>query len=227
MLNITQAHCNRCGGSTNHDIIAAEDVIDKDTKRGDKTLHNLYEILKCRGCDNVTMRNSFSFGSSKTVVYYPPAIHRRTPSWVGSELHDYLGDQYSGIPNEVRALMREIYAAVQNGARRLAGMGIRAALETVMIDKCGDQQRFKDNVAAFQQAGYLSERQTQNLCSILQAGHATIHRGWQPTDNDIVTLLDIAENVIEVVYLHEHRARDLEQKVPKRPPRQAKSAKTA
>jgi len=58
-------------------------------------------------------------------------------------------------------------------------MGIRATLETVMIDKVGDHHRFSANVDEFQKAGYLSVR---------QAG---------PTDSDIATLLDITESIIE------------------------------
>jgi hypothetical protein len=113
--------------------------------------------------------------------------------------------------------MSEVYTAVQNDSRRLAAMGIRAALESVMIEKVGDQRSFNANVDALQKAGYLSLRQALSLNSILEAGHAAIHRGWEPTNHDIVTLLDIAENIIEVVYLHEHRVRDLDKNVPKRP----------
>ncbi len=41
-------------------------------------------------------------------------------------------------------------------------------------------------------------------------------REWEPTDTDIVTLLDITESIIETVYLHEWAARDLEKNIPKR-----------
>lgn len=96
-------------------------------------------------------------------------------------------------------------------------MGIRAALEAVMIERIGDQGNFAKNLVVFLNAGYLSVRQDGNLRSILEAGHATIHRGWNPTESDISTLLDIAESIVETVYLHDHRVRDLDKKVPKRP----------
>jgi hypothetical protein len=57
-------------------------------------------------------------------------------------------------------------------------MGIRSALENVMIDRVGDQRYFKINMDAFQKAGYLSVRQRGSLESILEAGHAATHRGW-------------------------------------------------
>lgn len=216
MQKITQAHCNKCGHSTNHDIIAAEKQEDSEDKEKSINWCDLYEMLKCRGCDSVTMRHTFGYEETD-IVYYPPAIPRRTPDWA-NDILSTLFPALRSIPASVCALMREIYSAVQNDSRRLAAMGIRAALEQVMIDKVGDQGRFKDNVDALQEKGYLSTRQAFDLNSILDAGHATIHRGWEPTNDDIATLLDITESIIESVYLHENRVRALDKNVPKRRP---------
>jgi hypothetical protein len=114
-------------------------------------------------------------------------------------------------------LLTEVYSAVQNDLRCLAAMGIRAILEVVMRNKVGDQRTFKVLLDEFQKAGYLSTRQAGSLDSILEAGHAAIHRGWEPTDEDIAALLDITEAVIETTYLHERRAQALEKRVPRRP----------
>jgi len=85
MPEITQAQCNKCGRSTNHDIIASEKLVDRDSRIDS---WDLYEMLKCRGCNNVTTRHT-SFYSEEgvsedvdvTIVYYPPAIARRAPEW--------------------------------------------------------------------------------------------------------------------------------------------------
>ncbi len=95
-------------------------------------------------------------------------------------------------------------------------MGIRAALENVMKEKVGDH-KFVVMVDKFQEAGYLSVRQAFTLNSLLDAGHAAVHRDWEPTDEDISILLDITETVIETVYLHEAKAQALDERVPKRP----------
>jgi hypothetical protein len=102
-------------------------------------------------------------------------------------------------------------------------MGIRAILESVMIDKVGDHNGFTANVDAFQGMGYLSVRQRGILDSILEAGHAAIHRKWHPTPDDINALLDITESVVELGYLHENRAGELEKRVPKRERRRPRS----
>jgi hypothetical protein len=76
-------------------------------------------------------------------------------------------------------------------------MGVRAAPESVMIDRVGDRGKFVANIDAFQKAGYLSERQRGTLDAVLGAGYAAIHRGWEPTNEDARTLVDIAEGLIE------------------------------
>ncbi|HME22075.1 MAG TPA: DUF4145 domain-containing protein [Acetobacteraceae bacterium] len=125
--------------------------------------------------------------------------------------------------------MYEIYTAVHNDSRRLAAMGIRAALERVMIDKIGsDQGTFKNNTDAFDKAGYLSVRQRGHIDTILEAGHAAIHREWQPSDQDIITLLDITESVIEAAYLHDQLSNALDRKIPPGPrPRRPKRDPTS
>jgi alpha-D-ribose 1-methylphosphonate 5-triphosphate diphosphatase PhnM len=129
------------------------------------------------------------------------------------------------VPTPICDLMFEVYTAVQANSRRLAAMGIRATLDAVMVDKVGDQVTFKDTADAFEKAGYLSVRQRGHLDAILEAGHAAIHRGWEPTDDDIITLLDIAESIIETAYLHEQAAKTLDGKVPPRPPRPGRVAR--
>jgi hypothetical protein len=205
--DITQADCNKCGWLVNHDIIAAEG--EKFLEEGDDYFVDAYEMLKCRGCGSITMRHTHAYGRDPltTVTYYPPRVARRAPEWL------HYGEL---VPLQLRKLMLEIYTATDNDSRRLVAMGIRAALENLMIDKIGDQGSFKANLDALLNAGYLSVRQQGTLESILEAGHAAMHRDWEPTEENINTILEITESVIETVYLHEHRANALDQTVPRR-----------
>jgi hypothetical protein len=215
--DITQANCNRCGRSTNHDILAAQHQQRIDEEDRSK-VNESYEMLKCRGCDNVTMRHTRLGGTGDPyIVYYPPPIARRAPLWVSD--HFFSLRSAADVPEEICDLMREIYTALQNASHRLAAMGIRAVLERMMIDRVGDRGNFKATMDAFQEAGYPSLRQAGILETVLEAGHAATHRGWIPTSQQILDLLDITESIIENVYLHEVYGRGLEPEIPKRTPR--------
>lgn len=207
---------------TNHDIIFTEilESIDQDLMGGD----DLYEMLKCRGCDAVALRHTIQFGPNgvggNAVIQYPPVISRRMPNWAAPTRaeHGVVPVDKSlvipEVPTALCKLMREVYTAVQNDSRNLAAMGIRAAIEFVLIDKIGDNMSFKANLDAFQNAGYLSSRQRGHLDVVLDAGNATIHRGWTPTDSNIIVLLDITESIIEVSYLHDKLTDSLSRKIP-------------
>jgi hypothetical protein len=85
-----------------------------------------------------------------------------------------------------------------------------------MIDKVGDCGTFKSNLDAFEQQGFVSQSQRTVLASVLEAGHATIHRAFSPSRQELVALIDITENVIESIYLNELRAAKIAGKVPPR-----------
>lgn len=228
---ITQAHCNGCGRATNHDTIAVER---QDWGEGELPGYDLYEMLRCRGCGTITTRHTIQFGDGGVggiaIRYYPPAVGRRMPTWVTPvhTQHVLVPSAESSptptVPAPICGLMREVYEAIENNSRRLPAMGVRAALESVMIDKVGDNGTFTANLDAFQNAGYLSLRQRGHLDVLLKAGNATIHRAWVPSDEDIVVLLDIAESVIEAAYLHDKPTDSLSRKIPLRPPRQARKS---
>jgi hypothetical protein len=216
MSEMTKAHCNRCGGQTNQEILFSSRH-DAFAEPLGYVVQELFETLRCHGCDKLTTRVTTFFSDKEGDFYavqYPPVMARRTPDWI--EIPDE-------IPPVVIDLMYEVYTAVQNRLARLAAMGIRAALEYLIIDKVEDQGMFTKNLDAFQAAGYISLRQRNSVEAILEAGHASIHRGWEPKENDITTLLDITESVIESVYLHEDQARNLEKRVPRRTPKKKRS----
>ncbi len=223
----TWDYCNKCGLHTNHDVVASEHGTGHEQEADDVWFMNAYDMLKCRGCLSITMRHTYGHksdvypNSPPEVTYYPPRIARRAPCWIPKLASGELisGDEL--VPRPIGGLMLEIYTAVQSDLRRLVAMGVRAVLESVMVERVSDQRSFKANLDAFVKAGYLSVRQQGHLEAILEAGHAAMHRVWEPTADHINILLDITESIIETVYLHERGAAALDRAVPRQPPRRS------
>ena len=172
-----------------------------------------YETLKCGGCDAVKLRHTAwcSEDDEPVVTYYPPAIFRPQPKWF-SDLWVELKTEDEFVEN----LLREIYVALQNNSPNLAAMGIRSLLEKIMISKTTDLGAFSKNISEFERLGYVSRIQRERLEAILEVGHATIHRAFAPTTKDVVTLVDIAEHIVEAIYLHERKVNALKGRVPPR-----------
>lgn len=208
----TKAHCNTCGGNRNHEILHSEKTAWEDPEHpicGGDT----YEMLKCCGCDNIKLRHTSwcSDTDEQPVNYFPASIFRRNPDWF-NELWLELGtnDEF------VEPLLREIYVALQHNLPSLAAMGVRSLLEKIMVSKTGDQGSFINNIAVFEQHGYVSRIQRERLEAILDAGHAAIHRTFKPSNKDVITLVDLTEHIVETVYLHEAKVIALKKRVPPR-----------
>jgi hypothetical protein len=224
-MNTTKSFCNRCVGECNHAILHSETESGRENDSYQWSVEN--ETLKCQGCDTVSLRRTTwespvidENGSPLlSVAHYPPSMFRREPTWILElKLRITFNDDKTFIFDDDNAfitdLMHEIYICIQNDCRRSATMAVRALLEQVMIYKVGDQQSFAKNIAKFREDGYISTIQKEFLETVIDAGHATIHRAYKPSKEDLIALVNIAESVIEAVYINEHRAARLKKRIP-------------
>lgn len=214
----TKAHCNTCGGERNHRILCSEEYA-WDDENNHCWGSDEYEMLKCCGCGSIKLRNrafsSYDYDENgemvPTVSYYPPPVFRPRPNWFFDLMFEVSLEE-----GNIHDLLGEIYVALHNGQRALAAMGIRALLENVMIEKVGDQRTFGANLREFEVKGYVSRIQRERLETILEAGHAAMHRLYKPSKEDLVTLVDIAESIVESIYIHGSKIERLKNAIPPR-----------
>lgn len=211
-----KAHCNKCQRETNQEILYTETTSWEDEIEEQRViLHgtDVYEMLKCCGCDSIILRHTEYFldDPSPTFYQYPPAVSRPEPKWL-HELNKIDDDELKIVYD----LLKEIYSSLHNNSRRLATMGIRALIEHVMINKTGDKGTFSKNLEAFSSYGLISISQEDILNTVLEAGHASMHRAYSPSTEDLHTCMDIAESIIASVYIHPEKEKKLKTKIPKR-----------
>ena len=217
-IKTMKAHCNSCGPHRTHVVLkTVERHWDDDEGRIDGT--DVYHLLECGGCERITLRhdswNSYETDEqghqTTTTVYFPPAISRKQPEW----LTNFDGPFFLDFINPIRRLMTEIYSALQNDSHALAAMGIRALIEHVMVEKVRDEGTIGGNINKFIEAGYIAPKSQELFRGFLiESGHAAMHRAYFPKASDILAMLDIAESIIETIYVHPRRADSA--KIPKR-----------
>lgn len=221
MANITKSNCNKCHGNRNHEVLHREESkweeeVDNQFIMWHK---DVFEMLKCCGCDSITLRHGYTFSEDRdesgkpitSVSHYPSAIYRHKPQWFHESFFIFGFEE-----NVITGLLHEIYVALQNDMTRLAAMGVRALVEHIIIEKAGDQLSFKENLKRFHEKGFISSVQKETLETILEVGHATIHRAFNPSKTDLITLMDVAETIIESIYINEHNAKQLKGRIPPR-----------
>lgn len=219
--NILKTHCNRCSGHRRHEVLHTENTVWHEELDDSFYINGSddYKLVKCCGCETVSLvhesrmsEDTNDDGSPNITIYrYPAESYRAEPAWISELIWEM------GLDNNfIQEYIREIYISLRNNSPRLATMGIRALLEHVMIDKVSDNGTFNKNLNVFENKGFVSKSQRQILEQVLDAGHATIHRLFKPTQTDVGKLMDITESIIESIYINASRARDISRKVPKR-----------
>lgn len=215
---ITTGTCNHCGGERNCFVRASHTRHDS-VDIGE--YWTAYDVIECCGCGQLmvrrtdggsewaTLRISPESGAGSAldeqVTYYPPAIFRRKPAW-----HCQIGDQV------LEHLLDEIYAALHNNCQVLALVGIRTLLDRVMFLKVGDVGGFARKFEAMASKGIVGKEELSLLKALTEAGHAASHRAYVPTMHDLLTVLDIIENLIQRLFVLGDEARRVKDATPAR-----------
>ena len=209
---ITKSKCNKCNQETKHTVRAS--YIQKDSEMVDQQ-HQFeiywsynWEILECRGCDNihVKMTHWFSEWDGVDIQYYPAVTSKRKPDWV-EKLEDEI----------LKNLFNELYIAHEADIRFSTTNACRTIIERVMSLKVGPQGTFKNRLKKLASEGFISNSDTSLIDTALEAGHASAHRGWSPKESYMMdTVIGITENLVEKLFVLPNLSEKLKKDIPKR-----------
>lgn len=212
-----QIYCNNCHKKTIHSFLASAQV---EGAEGEVSWIDTYQTLKC-GCGNVTFRKQEWFSEHQNwspdyeptynYTYYPPPLFREKPKWI-SQLDEKLID-----------VLDEVYTALQYDLYYIAAVGVRTLLDMLLVAKVGDKGDNEAKYRALLQEEHATEEQVEMIKVVIETGNAAAHRGYKPSRKDLNTAMDIAETIIERIYISGKReelllkkALELKSKVPPR-----------
>lgn len=208
-----KTYCHKCKNDTNQEIIFNETELDTrevffESLKGEPRWvveQRAWFISKCTGCEIINMRIKTShIGNKNTLTkYFPGKVNRIPPSWI------------FGLKEKYIELLSEIYSAFNNNLFRLTSMGMRTLFDLLMTEKIDDQGTFKKNIDKFADEGYLNTSQKKLLETIIEAGHASTHRGYKTDKNTLLNLLEMSEHLLQVGVL-ESKSEVILKKIPKR-----------
>jgi hypothetical protein len=116
----------------------------------------------------------------------------------------------------LQELLTETYDAYDSYLLRLTAMGVRSVLDMAMNHLVSDLGGFAQKLNACEQQGLLSTAQKTHLNTVIDAGSAAAHRGFAPGEQDVKTLLQVMEHMIEAAFVHPHSVSGLSTRVPQR-----------
>ncbi len=216
---IERFYCNRCKGKTKHFIRGEYSKTDDD---GGIWFEQWLLIIECCGCENLALvkktllsediHEEIDKRSGNTYIaepweeaIYPPVTYRNLPPWF-NDLQDFI----------LRNILNETYKALQTESNYLATFGSRTLIDRLIVLTVGDRGNFQSGLQALQDEGKLSPHEREILNPVVDAGNAAAHRGWEPTKEQLATILDTAEGLIHRLLVLPKMVEELEGAVPNR-----------
>ena len=193
-------YCPNCGIPTNHDVLYSAKTTSSSDDFG---WHQNYEIIKCRGCDNIQFRTIYGDesmvgynqetgedGYYTESKYYPLNIvgHKR----IANSHH---------MPEKIRIVYNESLEALKGNCYLLSAVGLRAVIEAICIDQSIPGRNLEQKINNLSKQKLITERDGKRLHSIRFLGNDSVHEMEVPQKFKIIIALDIIENLIKNLYI--------------------------
>jgi len=194
------------------ELIFPNEVVLFDESTGKKTQSvwtiegQIWKITECQGCEKINLnvyRRYGPFEDDVLIHQFPTKDFRPFPKWI------------THLNRDFTELLSEVYLSLNAGSIRLPLMGARTLLDMFICDKIGDTGTFKSKIQKLVEENYISKSSQELLEIALEYGHATIHRNYQPTKDEINGVLDIIENLLHTEALTS-KTKDMKKLVPRK-----------
>ncbi|MFC1700868.1 DUF4145 domain-containing protein [Patescibacteria group bacterium] len=203
--------CIKCDGETCHKVLFSVNVFESEDEI---SVSRDYEIIICQGCKEISFRKTSS--CSEDMSYDPETGDidydediKLYPSRIAGRKQ--VKDMYL-LPDEVLKIYKETHGALCGRLSILAGIGIRALVESVCREKEAQGGNLKNKIDDLVTKGVLTKDSAETLHSTRLLGNNSAHETIVATDDELDIAMDIVENLIKTVYVISQKAKKLNKK---------------
>jgi hypothetical protein len=208
---VLEVACSECRRSTDHKVIASADLHgDDDMGHGASFQWSThYQIVQCLGCRTFSFRSA----SSNSEEFVQVAEDK----WEHTEYVELYPARNAGrsvlkdvllLPNDVQRIYEETVKAMNNDQSVLAGIGIRALIESVCRDRGAVGNNLLAKIDALVGMGVLAPPGAEILHKIRTLGNAAAHEVKPHTSEQLALAMDVVENTLQAVYILPHHAKN-------------------
>ncbi|MER8479054.1 DUF4145 domain-containing protein [Mesorhizobium sp. M1163] len=236
---VLKAECSNCGGERNCEVRGYHD------QRGGNEIYDWQKkwyILECRGCEHVFAQTSSTNSEDYDHIeapngeYYaeynvvnetwPAQLKRKRPDWISD------AGLYVEGADALGSSLLELYGALDSDLNTLAAIGMRTSFDVAAsLLKVDPNLSFQDKLKALVEGNHIRPVDRERLSTLVDAGSASVHRGWKPSADDLNTMMDVLEQFIKDAFvaptlesLLDAKVAKMKDFVPGRPPRQKTGA---
>ncbi len=216
-----KSYCIKCNLPTNQQVLKEE----KNHYREEETGwwdESAFQIIKCMGCDEISFRKLYndislqqhSDDDETTQELYPQRGAHSRPI-----------KPYRSLPFAITTIYREAIDAYNANLTLLCGVGVRAIVEAICIDKSVTEGKVKTKTGAERTSknldgkisglatkGFLTTDNAEVLHELRFLGNEAVHELSKPTIDELGLAIDIIELILDNIYMIRRKALNLQQK---------------
>ena len=197
-----QIPCVKCSGRTMHEVVVSVDQSGTESKY-DFSWYQAYQIIRCKGCKTLSYRET-----SETSEDYIQ-IGEDEYEWQGSEKlfpsriegRKDLGDDAIYLPSDLRRIYKETVDALTNNFPVLAGIGLRAIVETVCKEKSASGGDLYTKINDLASRNVLTPSGANILHKVRTLGNKAAHEVMPHTLAQLSLAMDVVEHMLKDVYI--------------------------
>ena len=191
--------CKTCKRASNQHVIEEYNQVGDE---GDFQWTDTYQIIQCAGCDKISFRTTHSNSEeihqtghneweyAETVKVYPNPMETRHPV---AETHL--------LPSKLRRIYNETIISLNEQQPILAGLGIRAIVETICKDNQAAGKNLFKKIDDLVQKGALTSSGAAILHKVRTLGNEAAHEVKPHAEADLDVAMSVVEHLIRQLYI--------------------------
>ena len=192
--------CIKCSGKTAHDVVTS---VDQSGHDDDFQWEQKYQIIRCRGCKTLTFRSESSNSEDYIQLgeneYETDISEKLYPSRIEG-IKD-LGSDVVYLPSDLRRVYAETTQALINDSPVLAGIGLRALVETVCKYKKANGKDLYEKINDLSANHVLTPSGAEILHKVRTLGNKAAHEVKPHSQRQLSLAMNVVEHMLKDIYI--------------------------
>ena len=200
---VPKVSCAQCNNETKHNILASVELAGSHPAIDWK---DNYQIIQCRGCETISFRKVHTNSEDWDGYYLPDGSTEyeyveHIELFPSREQHRQAINDADQLPTKIRLIYLETIESISAGQPVLAGVGIRAIVETICKDANANGKDLKNKIDNLVTIGKLTPGGAETLHKLRVLGNAAAHDVVPHSAEQLGLGMDVLEHLLADLYI--------------------------
>ncbi|MCS0335858.1 DUF4145 domain-containing protein [Vibrio diabolicus] len=200
--NKHRLYCKECNGMTLHSIVSSFDENGSEDCGGGHSVdwHCKNQTIQCLGCQTVSFRTVSTF-SEDFEFDYEGVYHPETIKYYPGRVEGVKSLESHLLPYTIQQIYKETVLSLENDQFILAGIGIRAIVETICKDLEAEGRDLYSKINTLKDRSIVTQEGADTLHKLRVLGNSAAHEVKAHNSQQLELALQIIEHMLEGTYI--------------------------